>query len=164
MGLLVALTVGAGIAVAVMPLGVPGLSVPPAAAAPAAAAPATATEPLSTRGVVVASASCTDPGARDLVELRGAAGRPQKVSLDACGTPVGSIVPLTLADGDTVAHLAGTGSRAGAAPDRSPMVERMAVALGAVAALGVAALLAALGRRRWSGRRPVAWVTPASSS
>lgn len=147
--LLVALTVGATVALVVMVLGA-SLTMP-------GSAPATEAPPLSTRGVVLASASCTDASGRDLVEFRGADGRPATLPLDACGTPAGTIVSLTVPAGDTVAHLAGSGSPTATGSTRSPMGERLAVALGALGALGAAGLLVALGRRRWSpapSRRP----------
>lgn len=175
--LLVALTVGAVLAIAYVLVAAPGLAAPttdPAAAPaarpvagpsaadrpaadrpaehPAAGRPAAA--PLATRGVVVASASCTDPAARDLVEYRGADGVARTTPLDACGTQPGSIVALSVPDGSAVAQLAGTGTPATTPSDaRSPMTERLAVTLGAVAALGTAGLLVAVGRERLSGRR-----------
>ena len=160
LSLLVALALGAGVALWLILVAFPGAAGPgdtAAAAAPAAVeivAPAT----------VVATSSCISETPRDTVALDGPGGR-RLLPLDACGTPVGSRITVRAAfvgtePADAPARVLGTGSAAALAatePAESPLTGRLAILLTGVAGLGMAGLLVAVVRER--SRRPAARTT-----
>ena len=155
LSLLVALALGAGVALWLILVAFPGAAGPgdtATAAAPAAVeivAPAT----------VVATSSCISETPRDTVALDGPGGR-RLLPLDACGTPVGSRITVRAAfvgtePADAPARVLGTGSAAALAatePAESPLTGRLAILLTGVAGLGMAGLLVAVVRER--SRRP----------
>lgn len=168
--LFAALIVGAGIAAVMMLAAAPGFAstqapsppVPPsptAPPAPSARAAPPAPGPGVTRGVVIAAASCLDPRAHDLVALRTSDGVARQLPLDSCGSPEGAILNLQVVDGDPMVHIAGTGATSrpaghgGLLGGGSTASQRLEMTLVAVAAVGMAALLVAVGRDR-ARRRP----------
>ena len=160
LSLLVALALGAGVALWLILVAFPGAAGPGDTAAPAAPAAVEIVAPAT----VVATSSCISETPRDTVALDGPGGR-RLLPLDACGTPVGSRITVRAAfvgtePADAPARVLGTGSAAALAatePAESPLTGRLAILLTGVAGLGMAGLLVAVVRER--SRRPAARTT-----
>lgn len=149
LGLLVALSSGAVLAVLMLVPRVAGLDV--TTVAPPAAPPAETV----TNAVVVATASCLAADPRDTVVVD-LAGVRTPVSLESCGTRVGTTLPVRVPAEGGVARTMTAGAPAAAERETSPMTSRLSLVLTLVAALGGGALLVAVGRERLArdaGRR-----------
>ena len=166
LALLLALAVGAGVAVwlivAAFPVGARANDA--VAAAPAGPGPVELVGPAT----VVASSSCVGEDPRDTVAVDGPAGR-RLVPLDGCGSPMGARMTVRVAfvggePADAPARVLGTGSSAAlVAEDHagvSPLTGRLAILLTGVAGLGTAGLLIAVVHER--RRRTPAPATPAT--
>jgi hypothetical protein len=175
LGVLLALALGAALALWLLATAFPSRAVGGDGAGGAAEAPA-AVETVGP-ATVVATSSCLAEDPRDTVVVDGPAGR-RLMALDACGTPVATRVTVRMAfvgtePAATPARLAGTGSSAplaAAGPAESPLTDRFAVLLTGVAALGMGGLLVAVVRERSRraarpapARRPARPVTTVSS-
>ncbi|WP_433782970.1 hypothetical protein ACQPX6_23865 [Actinomycetospora sp. CA-101289] len=149
LGILLALAVGAGVAVwlilAAFPVGARADAVGPAPAGPG---PVEVVGPAT----VVASSSCVGEDPRDTVAVDGPAGR-RLVPLDGCGSPMGARMTVRVAfvggePADAPARVLGTGSSAALVDEddagASPLTGRLAILLTGVAALGMAGLLVAV--------------------
>jgi hypothetical protein len=176
LGLLLALAVGAGVAVwlivAAFPVGARANDA--VGAAPAGPGPVELVGPAT----VVASSSCVGEDPRDTVAVDGPAGR-RLVPLDGCGSPMGARMTVRVAfvggePVDAPARVLGTGSSAALVADgdagASPLTGRLAILLTGVAGLGTAGLLVAVvheRRRRTpapaTARRPARPVTTTPS-
>jgi hypothetical protein len=175
LALLLALAVGAGVAVwlilAAFPVG--AFAGDAVRAAPAGPGPVELVGPAT----VVASSSCVGEDPRDTVAVDGPAGR-RLVPLDGCGSPMGARMTVRVAfvgsePADAPARVLGTGSSAALVAEdtaASPLTGRLAILLTGVAGLGTAGLLVAVAheRRRRTGtprtdpparRRPVTTTT-----
>ncbi|MDD7965176.1 hypothetical protein [Actinomycetospora lemnae] len=172
--MLLALAVGAGVALwlilAAFPVGAHG----DGADAGTDAAPA-AVETVGP-ATVVATAPCLGEDPRDTIAVEGPAGR-RLMPLDGCGTPMGSHLTVRMAfvgsePADAPARVLGTGSSAALVdpePAESPLTDRLAILLTGVAGLGMAGLLVAVVRERSRraatapARRPARRVTTTAS-
>jgi hypothetical protein len=150
LALLLALAVGAGVAVwlilAAFPVGARANDA--VGAAPAGPGPVELVGP----GTVVASSSCVGEDPRDTVAVDGPAGR-RLVPLDGCGSPLGARMTVRVAfvggePADAPARVLGTGSSAALVAEdddpASPLTGRLAILLTGVAGLGMAGLLVAV--------------------
>jgi len=76
-------------------------------------------DPIPAR--VVDSVKCGSPEAGDVVQIM-AAGRPERLTLDGCGYPVGTELQVELSKDEQLAHIAGTGEATGTLTERISMV------------------------------------------
>ena len=155
LSLLVAVALGAGVALWVLHTAFPGAArgdgEPGGTAAPAAPAAVEIVAPAT----VVATSSCVGEDPRDTIALDGPGGR-RLLPLDACGSPLGSRITARAAfvgtePADAPARVLGTGSAAAldaTEPAESPLTDRLAILLTGVAGLGMAGLLVAVVRER----------------
>ncbi|MDD7934907.1 hypothetical protein [Actinomycetospora straminea] len=151
--MLLALAIGAGVALWLILVANPVGAHGDGADAGADAAPA-AVETVGP-ATVVATASCTGADPRDTVAVDGPSGR-RLMPLDGCGTPMGSHLTVRMAfvgtePADAPARVLGTGSSAALVdpdPAESPLTDRLAILLTGVAGLGMAGLLVAVVRER----------------
>ncbi len=167
LALLLALAVGAGVAVwlivAALPVGARANDA--VAAAPAGPGPVELVGPAT----VVASSSCVGEDPRDTVAVDGPVGR-RLVPLDGCGSPMGARMTARVAfvggePADAPARVLGTGSSAALVADDdagvSPLTGRLAILLTGVAGLGTAGLLVAVVHER-RRRAPAPATAPAA--
>ena len=155
LSLLVALALGAGVALWLLHTAFPGAArgdgEPGGTAAPAAPAAVEIVAPAT----VVATSSCVGEDPRDTIALDGPGGR-RLLPLDACGSPLGSRITVRAAfvgtePAEAPARVLGTGSAAAldaTEPAESPLTDRLAILLTGVAGLGMAGLLVAVVRER----------------
>ncbi len=149
LGLLIALALGAAVAVWLLLAAFPG------AALSSSAVPAPAPVEVVGAGTVVASASCTDPDPQDTIAVDTPGGR-RLMPLDACGSVVGALVTVRMSLDDSgppvPARVLGTGGQGALVPNgqatTSPLTGRFAILLTGVAGLGMAGLLVAVARER----------------
>jgi hypothetical protein len=163
LGVLLALAIGAGVALWLILAAFPVGARSGGADAGADATPA-AVETVGT-ATIVGTAPCLGEDPHDTIAVDGPAGR-RLMPLDGCGTPTGTRVTVRMAFVGTEpaegvpARVLGTGSSAALSatePAESPLTGRLAIMLTGVAGLGMAALLVAVVRER--SRRPAPAVT-----
>ena len=168
LGVLLALALGAGVALWLILAADPVGAHAGGADAGGDATPA-AVETVGP-ATVVATASCVGEDPRDTIAVDGPGGR-RLMPLDGCGTPAGTRITVRTAfvgtepaEG-TPARVLGTGSSAALAatePAESPLTGRLAVLLTGVAGLGMGGLIIAVVRER--SRRPAPAAAPRRSA